>query len=372
MTGSIRHRGNRWTVILEIGRDEAGKRIQKWDRSFATKKAAKERLTEVLGESQKGTYVPPSKESLTTYMRSWLDGREASLRPSTLHGYRKNFRAHIEPRIGAYKVQQLTPDIIGRFYAELQAERRLAPRTVRHVHTLLHRALGDLVRRQQLSRNPAEFVELPKVTQEEMRVWAPTDVRAFLEHVRDDRFYALWVTALATGARRGELCGLSWRSLDLDTGTASITDTLLDVGHQVVLGKLKTARGRRVVALAAETVAALRAHLTAQKVERLAFGADYNPDGYVFVREDGAPLHPAWVTRAFTQRVKAAGVPMIRLHDLRHTSASLGLAAGEPITVVSERLGHAKTSITLNVYSHTLPGQHREAADKLAAVMFGN
>jgi integrase len=180
------------------------------------------------------------------------------------------------------------------------------------------------------------------------------------------------VLALSTGARRGELCGLAWSSVDLERGTVSITDTLLDVGGKLMDGKPKTARGRRVVALDALTVAALRAHSTAQKAEAMAFGReDYNERGLVFTREDGSPVHPAWLTRRWSQIVKASGTPLIRLHDARHTSASLALAAGIPIGVVSERLGHSKTSITLDVYGHVMPAQHRDAADKLAAAMFG-
>lgn len=154
-------------------------------------------------------------------------------------------------------------------------------------------------------------------------------------------------------------------------GTLTITDTLLDVGGKLTDGKPKTTRGRRVVALDPLTVAALRAHSTAQKAERLAFGPDFNSRGLVFVREDGSPVLPAWLTRRWHQVVKASGAPMIRLHDARHTSASLALAAGIPIGIVSERLGHSKTSITLDVYAHALPGQHREAAHRLADAMFG-
>lgn len=370
MKGHAAKKGKAWYAVIEE-RDEQGRRRRRWHSGYRTKKEAEIAIIALLAKQQRGEYVPPSQETLGEYMRTWLDGRKGALRPSTWHGYNKNLRAHIEPRIGSIKVQHLTRERIGAFYATLQAERGLSARSVRHVHTLLRRALADLVRDGRLARNPAMYVELPKVDTEKMKCWTPADVRTFLEAIADDRLYALWRVAASTGMRRGELCGLRWQSVDLDAGTLSVDETLLDIRHELVIGQPKTGRGRRVLALDAGTVAALRAHKARQAAERLAFGAGFNDGGYVFVREDGAPVHPAWLTRAFSQRVKAAGLPKIRLHDLRHTAATLSLAAGVPIPVVSERLGHARTSITLDWYGHALPGQHREAADKLAALIGG-
>jgi len=370
MKGHAAKKGRRWYAVIDETTPD-GRRQRRWHSGYATKREAEAAVVRLLGDQQRGAYVKPSKETLGSYMRAWLDGRQPSLRPSTWHGYDKNLRVHIAPRIGEVPVQQLTRERIGTFYAELQAERRLSPRSVRHVHTPLRRALRDLVDDHKLAHNPAERVELPKVNAVEMRTWTKVDVQAFLDHVHGDRLYALWVLALATGARRGELCGLAWRSVDLDAATVTITDTLLDVGGKVIDGKPKTARGRRVVALDAISLAALRAHRTAQLAERLAFGPGYNGRDLVFVSEIGEPLRPAWLTRRWSQLVQAAGVPKIRLQDARHTSASIALAAGVPLGIVSERLGHARTSITLDTYAHTLPGQHREAADRLADALFG-
>jgi integrase len=370
-------RGDVWYAIFDEDRDENRQRHRRWVSSrragfVNTKKGAQIYINEQLAKMARGEYVEPSALTVGAYMRKWLESRKAGVRPSTLHGYRKNAETHIIPRLGSVPVQQLTRERIGAFYAELQDERGLSARSVRHVHTLLRRALRDLVDDHRLARNPAaERIELPKVDEKEMNIWTPADVRVFLDHAREDRLYALWVSALATGARRGELCGLTWRAVDIDAATLTITETLLDVGGKLVGGKPKTSRGRRVVALDPLTVGALRAHSTAQKAERLAFGPGFNERGFVFVREDGSPIHPAWLTRRWSQIVKASGAPRIRLHDARHTSASLALAAGIPIGIVSERLGHSKTSITLDVYAHALPGQHREAADKLADAMFG-
>lgn len=371
MKGHAAKKGKQWYAVVDEV-DANGKRRRRWHSGFRTKKDAEAGAVEILGRQQKGEYVAPTKDTLGHYMRGWLDGRKAALRPSTWHGYDKNLRVHIEPRLGGVKVQQLTRERLGRFYAELQADRGLGPRSVRHVHTLIRRALRDLVDDHVLARNPADRVELPKVGAGPMRVWSAGELRAFLEHVEADRLAALWRLAGVTGMRRGELCGLKWKYVRVDTAELSVEETLLDVKNELVNGEPKTARGHRTIPLDAGTVALLRWHQTAQKAERLAFGPGFNDDGYVFVDEAGEPVRPAWLTRAFTQRAKAAGLPAIRLHDLRHTSASLAVASGVPITVVSERLGHAKTSITLDVYAHAQPAQHREAADKLADVVFGN
>jgi integrase len=378
MSGSVKKRGSKWIAILELGRDECGKRTQRYYSGFATKHAAKERLSELQSDMRTGEYVEPSKATLGKFLRDWLDGRKKSIRPSTWHGYDKIVRCYVAPAIGSYPLQKVTPVILNKLYADLQVNGRrggkgaLSGRTARGVHMVLRRALADAVRQRLVNMNPAELADVPKANAGEMKVWSAGDVRAFLEHMKDDRLYALWLTAATTGMRRGELCGLRWAMVDIDAGRLSVIETLLDVDHKLVAGEPKTKSGRRSIALDHVTVAALRAHQTAQKVERLAFGSGFNDRGLVFVREDGEPIHPAWLSRAFTQRVRAAGVPMIRLHDVRHTAATLSLAAGLHPKVVSERLGHANVAITMDVYSHVLPAMQQDAADKIAAVVFGS
>lgn len=376
MRGMIKKRGTKWNVVLDEGRDENGRRQRRWYSGFRTKRDAQARLTELLGAIQTHTYTSPTKLTVATFLEQWLAARKAQVRASTWHGYRKNAHAYIVPALGSLALQSVTPQRINAFYAALLASGRrdgsaLSARTVRGVHMLLRRALADAVRWRQLTINPADQADPPRAINVEMRTWTPGELREFLAYVRDDRLYALWMLAATTGLRRAEVLGLRWRDLALDAATLAVTQTLNDVGHKLIIGEPKTAAGKRVVALDQVTIAALREHRKRQLEERLAFGAGFNDGDLVFVREDGAPIHPAWLTRAFGQRVKAAGAPVIRLHDLRHTSASLALAAGIHPKVVSERLGHANVSITLNTYSHTVPAMQQDAAEKVAAIVFG-
>jgi integrase len=204
-----------------------------------------------------------------------------------------------------------------------------------------------------------------------MRTWTAAELRAFLEHVQDERLAALWMLAASTGMRRGEMLGLRWVDVDLDRGRVAVRQTLVIAGRQVVISEPKTSRSRRSIALDPRSVAALRSWRAAQAAERLAWGAGWTDSGLVFTREDGTPIHPEWLSDAFEWRIKTAGLPRIRLHDLRHTHASLGLAAGVPIKVMSERLGHTSSSFTADAYQHVTPGLEEEAAATVARLVFG-
>jgi integrase len=202
-----------------------------------------------------------------------------------------------------------------------------------------------------------------------MRTWSADELRRFLEHVRADRLYAAWRLAATTGMRRGELLGLRWRDVDLDTARLSIVQTLIEGKEAPRFSEPKTDHGRRSIALDAETVAALREHRKRQVEERLAWGPAYQDHGLVLSREDGSPIWPRTFSRGFGRHAEDAELPTIRLHDLRHTHATLALSAGIHPKVVSERLGHSTVSITLDTYSHAIPAMQEDAAAKVAALI---
>jgi integrase len=235
----------------------------------------------------------------------------------------------------------------------------------------IRRALRDAARWGLVARNVATLASPPRPRRAEMRTWTAGELRAFLDHVAGDRLGALWMLAASTGMRRGELAGLRWADVDLERGRVAIRQTLVLAGRQVVRSEPKTNRGRRSVALDPRTVAQLRAWRAAQAAERLAWGAGWTSSGLVFTRDDGTPLHPEWLSDAFEWRVRTAGLPPIRLHDLRHTHASLGLAAGVPVKVMSERLGHTTSSFTADAYQHVTPQLEEAAAATVARLVFG-
>jgi integrase len=223
-----------------------------------------------------------------------------------------------------------------------------------------------------VGRNPIASVRRPRARSEVMKVWSPEEARAFLAYVREDRFYAAWALLLGRGLRRGEVCGLRWDAVDLDAGRLAITATrVITEDGQVVASRPKTDAGVRRISLDALLVATLRGHRRHQLEERLRAGEAYQDGGFVFTDELGTAYYPDTFSERFDRLVAKAGLPRIRLHDTRHTCATAMLAAGEPVKVVQEMLGHANPAITLAVYAHVLPGMAEQAGERLSAQLFG-
>jgi integrase len=236
---------------------------------------------------------------------------------------------------------------------------------------VLSKALADAERWGLVSRNVARLADVPAVARPKLRVWSPEQTRAFLNAVASDRLFAAWLLAATTGMRRGELLGLRWADVDLNAGVLRVAQARVRAGNQVVAGEPKTARGRRTIALDPATVAALRQHRKRQTEERLLAGPRHTDSGLVFTMPDGSPIHPNRFGLWFRRRTRTAGLPAIRLHDMRHSYATAGLAAGVPPKVMSERLGHATVAFTLDTYTSALPAMDKSAADVVAALILG-
>lgn len=370
-------------------------------RGFRTRRAAGEALREALGDVARGTYVTPSKLTLGEYLTdTWLPALR--LKPSTTASYRKNVRLHIVPHIGATPLAAVTGQRLTALYRRLESSGRvdgaggLSPRTVRYVHTIVHRALRDAVEDGLLATNPADRAKPPTSAQAkapELRYWTPEQLAAFLGWARDeDDLYVAWQLLAATGMRRGEALALRWSDVDFANARVAVRRSAVLVKHHgegetIEVGTPKNARAR-VVDVDERTAAVLRAHRATLAGIELRLARD---DALVLPSDHGAVRHPDRFSRAFAARVRRAGralvarngaggcvgestmalLPPIRLHDLRHTHATALLAAGEHPKVVQERLGHATVSITLDVYSHVIPTMGRAAADRFAEAVFG-
>ncbi|MHB8870280.1 MAG: tyrosine-type recombinase/integrase [Thermoleophilia bacterium] len=410
MRGHVRKRGT-WQFILELGdlptqrctvcrrRHWVGRkplkacvkcggplvdrieRKQQVKTGFATKKEAQAGLTEVLRELQQGSYVEPSKVMVKEFLSlEWLPAIEATIRPATLASYTTHVNTHIVPRIGTVPLQMLSAGQINRLYAELRKNGRargpggLSPNSVRRIHATLHRALRDAVRWGYLSRNPVDNADPPRTVDSELaaaKAWQVADLKRFLARVQDDRLHPLWLTLALTGLRRGEALGLLWQDVDLKAGRLVVRRSLVPVNADVVVSEPKTRRGHRSVTLDPVTVSTLKAWRRRQRDERLAWGPAWTNTGLVFTREDGTAWRPERITQIFAALVKKTKVPAITLHGLRHTHATLALAAGIHPKVVSERLGHSTVALTMDVYSHAIPAMEEEAASKIAALVTG-
>jgi integrase len=241
---------------------------------------------------------------------------------------------------------------------------------VRRAHATLHRALKDAVRWQRLSLNPADAADPPrgKSAPRELPAWNAEQLAGFLCSVRDDRLFALWRLLAMTGCRRGEALGMRWEDLDVEANTITIRRALVPLGGRVEVSEPKSARGRRRIALDPVTIEALKDHAARQADERSACDT-WNETGYIFTTEEGQPLDPHRVSKAFERQVREAALPRIPLHGLRHTYATLALSSGVNPKIVSARLGHSTVALTLDIYSHVLPQADQDAADRIAALI---
>jgi integrase len=379
-SGWTRKRGSTWTWYIEDVPDpHTGRPRQVSKGGFRTRKEARDALLEAQAALRSGTFVEPSKRTVGSYLLEEClpDNQPPRLRPSSYANYTIYTRTHVVPRLGDIELQRLTPSNLSAFYRALLTNARrdgqgLAPKTVRNIHAMLHRALRDAVRLGYLVRNVADAVTPPRGPSPEMQVWTPEELRTFLTHARQDRLYALWLLVATTGMRRAELAGLRWVDVDLDEGRASPRRPRVVVNYAVEVSEPKTAKGRRSVALDALTVAALREHKERQAEDQAEVGPGWQDSGLVFTRPDGAPIHPDLISDWFERLAREAGLPKIRLHDVRHSYASAALAAGIPAKIVSERLGHATIQITLDTYSHVLPGLDAQAAETVARLILGD
>lgn len=380
MRGHVTKRGSGYAIRFDKGPDPVtGKRRQEYRSGYRTKKEAERALNELIGKVETGSLVERSRQTVAEYLGEWLEAIEATIRPATLHSYRRNVTVHVIPRIGGIRLQALDGGHLNDLYRQLLAPKAddgagLAPRTVRYVHTILHRAMKDAVRWSRLLRNPTEAADPPKATTgRQIEAWEASTLAAFLDHSREagDRYQSLWTVLATTGARRGEILGLRWQDVDLDARTASIVQTVIVVNHKVQIGSPKTAKGRRSIVLDEITVAELRRWRRVQAKERLLLGAGYRDHDLIFAKPTGEPLHPERVSREFARRVERWDLPALTLHGLRHTWATLALKAGVHPKVVQEQLGHATIAITLETYSHVTKSLHREAAEQVASAIFG-
>ena len=380
MKGTVIRRGASWSVVIDLGRDETGRRVRKWHSGYRTKKDAERARIELLSRLDQGTYVSPSKMSIGAFLvQEWLPAKRATIKETTFASYEMHVTKHIVPRIGGVPLLSVSAGHLNAFYADLLADGRrngaggLSPATVERIHATIHKALADAVRWGRLARNPADRADPPKESTAEMSVWTPEQLGTFLDSVRTDRLFAAWLMAAMTGMRRGELLGLKWSDLDLEAGAVSVRQIRTVAKYRVVTFTPKTEKGRRTIALDPHTVAALRSYRVAQKEERVLLGPDYsNSDDLVFTKPNGSAIHPERFSAWFTQRCRKSGLPRVRLHDVRHSYVTALLAEGVPLKVVSQRVGHASPMVTMTIYQHVLPGDDRAAAALGARAILGD
>ncbi|MGP6189283.1 MAG: tyrosine-type recombinase/integrase [Vulcanimicrobiaceae bacterium] len=384
-----------WTAVLPLSRGSDGARRQRRFSFVGNKKDAEKALIAELAAIGNGTFVAPDRTTLGQYLAGWLESSKPSFAGKTWERFEGMARVHIIPALGDVVLQRLTAQHLSKAYAAWR-ESGLAGQTVIHHHRLLHRVLAQALREGRVRQNVAAIADKPKAARREMRFLTTDEIARIFAVAEGTRFSSLIALALATGARRGELCGLKWDDVDLARGTISIRRSLEQTRAGVAEKSPKSGKSR-VVVLTAGAIETLRRHrLSAAQSRGIGSIAG---SSYVFPGEEGGPWRPHMVTDGFRDLARRCGiVPLparkrattragrrpiadapkepkarrpaeITFHSLRHTCASMMLAQGVHPKIVQEVLGHSSVSVTMDLYSHVTPTLQSEAAQRLDAVL---
>lgn len=368
MTGHIRRRGKiSWELKFDISPDPlTGERRTRRVTFRGTKREAEIKLAALVTEIAKGEFVDVSKTTLAEFIERWLrDWAATNVSPKTFERYAELLRNHVAARIGEVRLQKLRAIDVQELYTTL-IRKPLSARTVGHVHRVLHRALGHANKWGLMAQNVGALVSPPRVASSELELLTPAQAQEMLKKFRGRSLYPIFVTALATGMRRGELLALRWCDVDLDGAFLRVEQSLEQTKAGLRIKSPKTKFGRRRITLPASAVAVLRDHWKAQQEIRLRLGAGKAPtDSLVFATWDGKPRSPNSLTKEWNTAIKTSGLPRVTLHSLRHTHASHLIASGLDVLAISRRLGHGSPTVTLNVYGHLFP----QADDRAAAAI---
>jgi integrase len=337
-----------------------------------TRREAADKLKEAQKALDEGLSLDGDKQTVAQFLEKWL---AASVKPSvkvrTYENYESIVRVRVVPHLGRKQLSKLTSLDVQALYSTL-SESGLSNRSVQHTHRVLHLALKQAVKWNMILRNPCDGATAPRPARTEMKVLTPEQARTFLHQTAEHPCHALYVLAITTGMRAGELLGLKWEDIDLEAGKLTIRRALQQQNSSgLVFVTPKTKGSRRTIYLGQLAIAALRIHRDRQTFQRRKAGDAWKELDLVFPTHLGGPMDPSWSRQVFYAALKAAGIPRVRFHDLRHTAATLALKQGMHPKVVSDMLGHGTVGLTLDTYSHLLPGMHQEVATAMDAILAG-
>lgn len=379
MTGHVRRRGKRsWELKFDIGTDPlTGKRLTRYHSFKGTKREAQVELTRLMASAVDGNYVDPSKLTLTEYLDRWeRDWAAVHVSPKTMERYHELLKIHVRPHLSGVRLQRLRPINLGELYAKLLRAGRhgigLSPRTVGHVHRVLHKALVVAGEWGLIANNPADVAKPPPATAPEIDILTEDQVRATLRSLRGRAIYPIVSLALGSGMRRGELLALTWGDIDLGSGRVRVEHSVEQTKAGLRLKAPKSRHGRRRIALPSSVVEELRAHRIARQELHLRHGlGKLLDDAYVFPNLAGGLRSPNALTKEWARAVTACNLPGVSLHALRHTHASQLIASGMDVLTISRRLGHGSPTITLAVYGHLFTNTDDRAAQIIEAAFAG-
>lgn len=373
MRGHIRKRGSTYSIVVDIGIDPStGKRRQKWFSGCKTEQEAEQAMAKVITQVYEGTLLLPSDMTLKDYLEMWIDKKKNKLSPSSVSGYLTIINKHLIPSLGYIKLKDLKPFIMDDYYdTKLET---LSGRTVLHHHRMLNKAMVDAIKKYRLiSLNPLDGVEAPKAAKYKASVLNTEEIQLLFKALEGDYLEVPIKAMLFLGLRRGELLALKWDDIDYYNKTITIQRNLIrggDKGTELILKEPKTEESTRTIVLSDNIIEILEAYKKAQEKLIKKQGEIYKDEGFIFCNEDGSNINPASFSHRFKYFIDKNNLKQIRLHDLRHTNATMMLLSKVPAKVASERLGHSNVSITLDLYSHVLDEMKQEATNKIDDILF--
>lgn len=378
MKGHIRERSpGRWAIVLDVGEIDprTGRKKRKWHSFAGTKRQAQAECARLITALKSGDYVEPSKQTVAEFFEEWLTFIKPSVSPKTHERYAEICRNGLGPLIGTETLSKLKTSKIDMALTEALTTPRstgkpLAPRTVHHYRRVLIKALGLAVTWERLSRNPATATTPPKVEKKQVLAYSAAQTAQLIEAMRDTRLHIPVLLAVMCGLRRGEILALRWRHIDLGDNRRliSVVESAEQTKEGVRYKEPKSGRAR-TVSLSTTVLAELKAHRAKQAEEQLRLGIRPDENSFVVAQIDGKPLQPRSLTHEWMRLIQKTTLPRIRFHDLRHTHATQLLSAGVHPKVASERLGHSTIGITLDLYSHVMPGMQADAAEQVDAAL---
>lgn len=349
---------------FKVNYKENGKYKQKMRRGFRTQKEAKAAMSEMENDLNKGTFIEQSKVLYRDFMAGFLNDKKMHVKRGTMTTYSSMINNHILPALGHLSISSITPRHIQDFYNDLHSNGKLSDENIQKCHTIINESMKKAASWEMISKNPVSLVERPKARKKEMQVWTLEQAHAFLEASKDDMYYIVFLLALTTGMRKGEILGLRWKDVDFDKRTISITQIMSSDGKDFQVGA-KTISGSRLIRVDSETMEALRLHKIRTNEKKMSNKLVYSDLGLVVSTSLGTPVSPRNISRTFDRIIANSKLKKIRFHDLRHSHVTFLIKNRETPQVIAERMGWSDTRMIDN-YAHILPDIQEDTAD-----MFG-
>lgn len=380
MRGHVRKRGKKWCIVVELGKDTNGKRQQKWISGFNSKREAEAAVSRVVSEIVDGRYTPPSDQTVDQFVADWSQDKKSVVKASTWQGYESKLVHHVLPHIGHIKIKELRAQDVQHMFAAIRQggrfdnrDTRVSEQTILHIYRILHDVLQQAVKWGVIPNNPCLLVNKPRPKAVDTGIWTIDQVQKFLDYARTDSMYPVFFILFTTGMRVGEVLALRWHDVDFERRSISVRRTISYVHGGYLIQQPKTIRSQRTIPISNQLITVLLNVKKEQEKHKRALTSEYHEDlDLVCCTLKGTPHYRSNVTRKWNAIVLRSGLPRIRIHDARHTFASILIYQGIDVKALQTIMGHSEVSTTLKLYAKVIPGATHEAMDKFSEILFDN